>query len=412
MDRRIARPNRLLALLVLAAAPALAQEQTPHRAPEPPQPPAQPATPQPPATLGAIVERHNVPALAVLGVAWDAESGAPATVLADQAGVRAFGSESPVGPDDLWHIGSCTKAFTATLLATFVAEGMLSWNDTLAAALPEHAELMGPTLRARTVADLLRHRAGMPANASPRLFGQLRSMDAAAGRAEILREALLTAVAVHESDAPLYSNTGYVIAGAIAQRLGGRPWEELLAQRVLAPLGIGPEQFGFGPPPAGQDVAHPLQPMGHAPVGRRWMPIAPGPMADNPPAYGPASTLHMTLSAWSRFAMAHARGHHLAEGQRDALGLSRADYAEMHRPEQGFAAGWLAAPRPWARGESGPGQTLSHAGSNTAWFAAAWIAPEKGWVLLAACNAAGQGGPIATDEAVGLALRALSEAGR
>lgn len=366
--------------------------------------------------LEPIRQQHHLPALAARGIAWDAQAGQPVTVFAEQVGLRAAGSESPVEPTDLWHIGSCTKALTATLLATYVAEGKLRWDDTLGEALPELADLMSPPVRARTVADLVRHQAGMPANASPRLFGQLRVMDTAKGRAEVVREALMTAVAVHETDQPVYSNTGFVVAGAICERLGGKPWEALLVERVLTPLGIVTGQYGFGAPPAGKDVTMPDQPVGHTPVGRAvdgkaWMPIPPSQLADNPAAYGPAGTLHLGLDAWAKFCMAHARGDDLAQGERDALGLSREDYAELHRAQKGFAAGWMVAQRPWARGdgEGDSGTVLTHGGSNTVWFAVAWLAPEKDWVLLGATNAAAEAGPRGADAAVGAALEALSK---
>ena len=367
--------------------------------------------------LEAIRAKHGLPALAARGLAWDEGAGEPKTVAAAEVGRRAVGGESPVQPTDLWHIGSCTKALTATLLATYVAEGKLAWDDTLGEALPELAELMSPPVKARTVADLVRHQAGMPPNASPRLFGQLRVMDTAKGRAEVVREALMTAVAVHETDAPVYSNTGYVVAGAICERLGGKPWEQLLSDRVLAPLGIEEGQFGFGAPPAGRDMTMPDQPTGHRSVGRgaggqRWMPLAPNALADNPAAYGPAGTLHLTLDAWARFCMAHVRGDDLPPGERDALGLSREDYAELHRGQKGFAAGWVVGQRAWAKpaeaGEAAIGGVLNHAGSNTFWYAVAWLAPERDLVLLAVTNAAGEAGPKGADEAVGAALAGLA----
>ena len=390
---------------LLAFLPVSHAQQGP--AAEPSTPPAQASAPIQPIELETIRVARGVPALAARGVAWDESAGRAITSASGQAGTRAAGVDVPVGPDDLWHIGSCTKAFTATLLATYVAEGKLAWDDTLASALPEYAEHMSPPLKARTVADLVRHRAGLPANASRALFAQLRSMDTASGRLAVVREALQNAVAVQPTDPPAYSNTGFVVAGVICERLGGKPWEDLVAERVLSPLGISREQSGFGPPPAGGDPARPMHPVGHTRVGQRWMPMPPGPLADNPAAYGPAGTLHLTMDAWARFAMAHARGDNLPQGQRDALGLAREDYAELHREQMGMAAGWLVGQRPWAKGPQGTGVVLSHAGSNTYWFAVVWIAPERDVVLLSAANAAGQAGPAATDEAVGAVLKGM-----
>src|SRR5688572_15703480 len=83
-----------------------------------------------------------------------AASGAPALAAAAVSGDRvlelaAVGSRrhdlvDPVGPDDSWHLGSNTKAMTATVLAGMCEEGLLRWDLTLAEALPEvaiHPEL-------------------------------------------------------------------------------------------------------------------------------------------------------------------------------------------------------------------------------------------------------------------------------
>ena len=112
--------------------------------------------------LEAIRARHNVPALTVCGVGWDGEKLTTAGPWA--VGDRAIGPGGPSGVPataaDLWHVGSCTKAFTATLLATYVAEGKVAWTDTLRDALPEMCEALGDELSehaaSATLADLVR----------------------------------------------------------------------------------------------------------------------------------------------------------------------------------------------------------------------------------------------------------------
>jgi hypothetical protein len=53
------------------------------------------------------------------------------------------------------------------------------------------------------------------------------------------------------------------------------------------------------------------------------------------------------------------------------------------------------AERTWAQG-----RVLQHAGSNTRWYAVVWLAPNRDLGLFAVTNAAGEAGPLATDEAV------------
>ena len=71
-------------------------------------------------------------------------------------------SEFAVTADDQFHIGSDTKAMTATLVALFVEKGDLGWDDTLGKAFPELAEKMSPQVRRITLTQLLTHRSGLP----------------------------------------------------------------------------------------------------------------------------------------------------------------------------------------------------------------------------------------------------------
>lgn len=395
------RTALLAAALVLATPITLAQDETD-------QPLAGP--------LEVVRLQNGLPGMSAQGYAWDAEAGSAVTVASTDAGVRAAGSEAAIEPGDLWHIGSCTKAITATLLATYVAEGRLSWTDTLAEALPDFTGDMSETAANATIADLVRHRAGLPPNPSGVLMLRLFDEEARVGRQAAILEGLSEAAsAPGPGQQGRYSNLGYMVAGVIAERLGGKAYEELVVERVLTPLGIEAGEFGFGPPPAGDDASAPSQPMGHRRRGNLpWTPQLPEPEtrglpADNPAAFGPAGTMHLTLDAWSRFCMAHARGDDLAEGRRDALGLSKEDYAELHRPVETFAAGWIVGRRGWAGDGEGGGIALTHNGSNTMWFATAWIAPERDWVMLATTNAAGPNAAQACDQAVGVALRALRD---
>ena len=54
------------------------------------------------------------------------------------------------------------------------------------------------------------------------------------------------------------------------------------------------------------------------------------------------------------------------------------------RVDGGYAGGWIVTKRSWAAGPA-----LTHAGSNTFWFAVMWIAPNTGRAFAAVANAAG-----------------------
>lgn len=85
--------------------------------------------------LETIRARHGLPALGGAIVRADGRDGA--RVVVGVTGVRAEGSTAAVTTDDPWHLGSCTKAMTATLVALEVERGTLAWRTTLATVFPE-----------------------------------------------------------------------------------------------------------------------------------------------------------------------------------------------------------------------------------------------------------------------------------
>lgn len=330
------------------------------------------------AALEAIRQKHNIPALAAGLVTLKGLQRSAAT------GVRKAGTTVPVTTRDVWHIGSMTKAMTATLLATFVETGALKWDDTLGKLLPKNCQGAAPAAKDITVRQLLEHRSGLPANliswlAAPRVDQ----------RGQILRLAAPEGSAIKPGEAFLYSNVGYVIAGHIAEKLGGKHWEELLELRVLKPLSM---TAGYGPvgTPGQTDQPWPHDALGHP------LPTN-GPLADNPPVMGPAGRVHLTLASYARFAADHLRG---GAGKR---GLLEPDtYKALHTPALGgdYACGWITAERPWAGG-----RCLTHTGSNNANFFVAWLAPLKGFAVIAATNQAGEAAAKACDDACSLLIQ-------
>ena len=55
------------------------------------------------------------------------------------AGIRKLGSAEPMQVQDQVHIGSCTKAMTATLIGMLVDDGLLTWSSTIRDVFPEVA---------------------------------------------------------------------------------------------------------------------------------------------------------------------------------------------------------------------------------------------------------------------------------
>jgi hypothetical protein len=123
-----------------------------------------------------------------------------------------------------------------------------------------------------------------------------------------------------------------------------------------------------------------------------------GPRADNPPALGPAGTVHIDHLSWTPYLAAHLN---LARGEPGPL--SDPTFASLHTlPEGGdYAAGWGVREPP--EGLTGP--MLWHRGSNTMWLSYVALLPAMDVAFI--CNAnVGATNPV-TEQCEGLLVKAL-----
>lgn len=370
----------LLALLLappLGGAPALGAD--PGTAPKA----AAPTVRDLAALLEPIRARHDLPAL----------GGAVVTVERLTAlgvvGVRRRGGTEAVTPDDRWHLGSCTKAMTATLCAILVEERTLAFDRTVPAGLGRLAKDIDAGWATSTLELLLQNRGGVAGDVDGRLWAELwrREGSSRAARARLVRGTLAAPPAYTPGTASVYSNASYSLAGAMAEEGTDEAWEDLMRTRLFVPLGM--DRAGFGAPGTA-DGAGADEPWGHRP--QDGTPVPPGALADNPAAIGPAGRVHASLADWARFVALHLR-----RGTGEPRPLPPSAFARLQRvagdARDGYAMGWLVTHRDWG------GRVLTHAGSNTLWYAVTWLAPERGFAVLVATNTGGAAAPQATDEA-------------
>ena len=335
-------------------------------------------------SLEAIRTKHQTPALAAAAFI----DGKVVDVTA--VGIRKVGDKTPVSANDLWHIGSCTKAMTSTLAAMVVEEGKLRWDSTVGEVFPEKRGTMNGGWAEVTLEQLLSHHAGAPGKAPEHLWAEAWKR---AGTPRQQRQAFTFGLLKLPPDAPagtkyIYSNQGYSIAGTMLEKTMNQPWEKMMKERLFKPLGMKSADFGAPGNPGRVD-----QPWGHSGTPGALHAHEPGPNADNPPSIGPGGTVHCSISDFARFAGRHALG---ARGPKDLL-KNEGSWTKLHTPAEGqkYAFGWGISKRDWANGT-----TLSHNGSNTMWFAVMWVAPERGAAFVAATNTASEGAEQACDDAV------------
>jgi CubicO group peptidase (beta-lactamase class C family) len=333
--------------------------------------------------LEPIRQKHQVPALAGAIVT------GKGLVARGVVGVRKAGIEIPATVEDKWHLGSDTKAMTATLIGVLVEQGKVKWETTIEQVFPDIAAELQPELRGVTLLHLLSHRAGLPANILWIAMSK-PGMSVSQQRLECVRMLAKIKLLSAPGTTFLYSNLGYVIAGTMAEKTMSSNWEDLITQLIFEPLGMKSVGFGGMGTPGEID-----QPWGHGADGK---PVpGNGPAVDNPPVLGPAGTVHCTLADWAKFVSDHLRG----ERGEKAL-LKPETYKRLDTPPFGgeYALGWLAVEREW-----GGGTVLTHAGSNTMNHAVVWLAPKLGFAVLVTTNQGGPAAGKACDEAAGALIR-------
>jgi CubicO group peptidase (beta-lactamase class C family) len=320
------------------------------------------------------------------------------TIALGAVGVRRASGKEQVTINDRFHIGSCTKSMTATLCAILVEQGKLQWESTIGEILSDQTDKIGREYHAVTLHQLLTHRSGLPEDRAPDRVIWPKVWALRGPMLQQRRKFVELVLSQEPSARPgtkfQYSNAGYTVAGAMCERVTRKTWEALMREHLFRPLGM--STAGFGPP--GKVDAVNSQPLGHLVSGATWKPMPPGrPEADNPAVIGPAGTVHCSIADWAKYAALH-----LPRSTEEKPILSAAAIDKLHEPlaDEDYAFGWTVTDREWAGGRA-----LTHAGSNTMWFAVIWLAPEKGTAYLAATNVGTDEGFRGCDAAISALIR-------
>jgi CubicO group peptidase (beta-lactamase class C family) len=357
------------------------------------------------AFLESVRAKHALPALAAAAV----KNG---EVIARSAvGVRALGTDVPVTVDDRFHLGSDTKAMTATLAGMMVEEGRLRWASTIAEVLGAKVPGLNPALAAVTLEQLLSHTGGIPTD-TDEILKIYFNTDAFEFNLDALRLKALDAWKANAPNVPpgasfQYANLGYLIAGAMVETAAGKPWEALIRDRIFGPLGLSTAGLGAQATigkldaPVGHQIADtpdtPRAPMGGRPA---VTPMHWGAAADLPPVVGPAGTAHMSIGDFARWAGWNAGG-----GRRGPALVTPDTLARLHKvhvemtianprpgtPKSGgYAMGWGVVRPPWW-----DAPLLTHNGSNGMNLATVSIDPGRDFGIVAATNIGGEGAEAA-----------------
>ncbi len=249
----------------------------------------------------------EVPGLAIAVVKNDQ------VVLAKGYGVRKLGEPVPVTERTLFAIGSCSKAFTAALMAMLVDEGKIKWDDSATKYLPGF-QLYDPyATRELMVRDLLTHRSGLER-------GDQLWYGSAYSREEILRRVRYLKPSWSFRSRYGYQNIMFLAAGQAIAGVSGKSWDDFLKERIFKPLGMNTSNTSVTAFRPGDDVATP-----HTRIEEKMQPISYRNIDNIAPA-GAINSSVSEMAQWIRLQL----GQGEYKGQRlYSSGAAR----EMHMPQ-------------------------------------------------------------------------------
>lgn len=147
-------------------------------------------------------------------------------------GYRDYEKKLPVTSNTLFAIGSCTKAFTSSLLGMLEKQERLKLDDKVTDVLPGFHFFNNEMDNTITLRDLMTHRTGMPRHDLSWYLFNTSSHDS-----------LMKRIRYQEPSAGIrekwqYNNFMFLLQGIVSEKMWGRTWEENIRAQILEPLGM------------------------------------------------------------------------------------------------------------------------------------------------------------------------------
>ena len=147
-------------------------------------------------------------------------------------GYRDYAAKKPVTPNTLFAIGSCTKAFTSSLLGMLEKDGKLSLDKKATEYLPALHFFNNDMNEKITLRDMMTHRTGLPRHDYSWYLFPAAS-----------RDSLLQRIKYLEPNTGIrerwqYNNFMFLTQGMITEKITGKSWEENIKEKIFMPLGM------------------------------------------------------------------------------------------------------------------------------------------------------------------------------
>jgi len=313
--------------------------------------------------ISSAIKDWKIPGLAVGIVKGDS------VVFAKGYGVRTVGRNDPVDTHTMFALASDSKQFTGILLAMLADDGNVRWDAPLTTYLPTIKFGDDYLTNTLTLRDALTHRSGLARGDLLWTGGYGYDSNELLRRMRYLKPSW--PLRTHYG----YSNLMYIAAGQSGAAAAGKPWDQLIHERVLTPLGMTETNTSVTFLPSLQNVASP-----HALVDGQVKAVA----YTNMDAAAPAGAINSNVSdmvKWLRFQLDSGR----VGGKRL---VSKRNFIETHTAQtvtrldsayrafnpfthvRSYAFGWQVMDY---RGQ----EMLSHAGNLSGMAAMVGLMPEE-----------------------------------
>ena len=150
-------------------------------------------------------------------------------------GISSIKSGEKVDENTLFGIASNSKAFCTATLGILVDEKKLGWNDKVINYIPEFRLYNPYVTEDFTIKDLITHRSGLGMGAGDLMVWPDSSDFTINDIIHNLRYLKQTTPFRTKYD---YDNLLYMVAGEVATRVSGMPWEQFVEERIMSPLGM------------------------------------------------------------------------------------------------------------------------------------------------------------------------------
>jgi CubicO group peptidase (beta-lactamase class C family) len=312
-----------------------------------------------------------------------AEYGVPGAAVAIASGVETITAATgvlsrhtgyPVTTDSWFQIGSITKLFTSSLVMQLADEGAVDPEEPVRRYLTDFSVGDPEADAAITVRNLLTHSSGIQGD----YFADFGRGDDAVSR---YVASLAEVGSVHRPGEMFsYCNSGFSVLGRLLEVVRGKRFDDILAERLFAPLGI-----------SGGTLADQAM-LGRAAVGhvedKAGGPSRPAPIWALPYASGPAgATPFMDPAGLVSFARMHLGGGTSSDGTvvlsaEAVAGMQERRYAAPGQPHRAVGSSWIL--ETW-----GEETVIGHTGGTLGQYAFFRVHPASGTITVLLTNGPG-----------------------